>query len=234
MLNCRYRFHLMNRKLEKATLRLNYSVFPYSSECSMWHLKEVGKPDEAWLKAVGVRVVRAAGLLCGELLGPVVGSEPACVERCVLFEGMPPVARGTAVSLVFRRSPTHRTKQNCKQHRTAPLGALLRWGTVCLEQSKVRWMHKGHGVRENNRWQPNILMAWTAHLPWQMLGFKIHSSTWLRTKLVWYSSLLKQCISFHWAEWKSIICIAHITQDNYAQEMERRNNLKKVSVNFLM
>lgn len=156
MLNCRYLFHLMNHKLEKATLRLNYSVFPYSSEGSVWHLKEVGKPDETWLKAVGVRVVRAAGLLGGELLGPMVGSEAVCVERCVLFEGKAPVARGTAVSLVFRRLLTHRTKQNCKQHRMAPLGALLCWGTVRLEQSKVRWMHKGRGVRENNTWQPNI------------------------------------------------------------------------------
>lgn len=156
MLNRRYLFHLMNHKLENATLRLNYSVFPYSSEGSVWHLKEVGKPDEAWLKSVGVRVVRAAGLLRGELLGAVAGSEPVCMERCVLSEGKPPVARGTAVSLVFWRSPTHRKKQNCKQHRMAPLGALLHWGTVSFEQSKVRWMHKGRGVRENNGWQPNI------------------------------------------------------------------------------
>ena len=119
--NCRYLFYLMNHKLEKATLRLNYLVFPYSSESSEWHLKEDGKPDEAFSKAMGVRVVRAAVLLRGGLLSPVAGTEPACVERYVLSAGETPVVRGTAVSLMLRRLPSQGGTQSCTKHRAAVL-----------------------------------------------------------------------------------------------------------------
>lgn len=129
MPNCRYLFYLMNYKLEKTTLMLNYLVFPYSnylvfpysSESSEWHLKEDGKPDEAFLKAKGMRVVKAAVLLRGGLLSPLPGTEPACVERYVLSAGETPVVRGTAVSLMLQRLPGQGGTQSCTQHRTAVL-----------------------------------------------------------------------------------------------------------------
>lgn len=99
----------------------NYLVFPYSSESSEWHLKEDGKPDEAFSKAMGVRVVRAAVLLRGGLLSPMAGTEPACVERCVLSAGETPVARGTAFSLMFWRPPGQGGTESCRQHRAAVL-----------------------------------------------------------------------------------------------------------------
>lgn len=130
MPNCRYLFYLTNPKLEKSTLRLNYLVFPYSnylvfpcsSESSEWHLKEDGKPDEAFLKAMGVRAVRAAVLLCGGLPSPMSGTELACVEKCVLSAGEIPVVRGTALSLMLWRRPGQGGTQSCTQHRTAVLG----------------------------------------------------------------------------------------------------------------
>lgn len=110
----------MNHKLENATLRLNYFIFPYSSESSEWHLKEDGKPDEAFLKTMGLCVVRAAVLLRGGLLSPMAGTEPACVERYVLSAGDTPVVRGTAVSLMLQRLPGQGGRtQSCTQHRTA-------------------------------------------------------------------------------------------------------------------
>lgn len=121
MPNFRYLFYLMNHKVKKATLRLNYLVFRYSSGSREWHLKEDSKPDEAFLKAMGVRVVRAGVLLRGGLLSPTAGIEPACVERYVLSAGETPVVRGTAVSLMLWRLPSQGGTQSCTKHRTAVL-----------------------------------------------------------------------------------------------------------------
>lgn len=119
--NCRYLFYSMNQMLEKASLRLNYSVFPYGLESSEWHLKEDIKPDAAFSKAVGVCVVREVVLLCGGLLSAMPGMEPACVMRYVLSAGEKPVVRVTAVSLMLQRLPAQGGTQSCTQHRTAVL-----------------------------------------------------------------------------------------------------------------
>lgn len=119
--NCRYLFNLTNQMLEKAFLRLNYLVSHYSLESSKWHLKEDGKPDEAFWKAVGVCVVKEVVLLRGGLLSAVPGMEPACMERYVLSAGGKPVVRVTAVSLMLQRLPDQGRTQSSTQHRTAVL-----------------------------------------------------------------------------------------------------------------
>lgn len=144
MLNCKYLFYLINHKVEKVTLRSKYSVFPYSSEGTAWHLKEVSKPDTVWWKAVRVRVVRAAGLLCCKWPSPVVGPEPECVERCVLAVGEAPVVRGTASNAL--ETLTWEETQSCIQ---------LCWGNANLVGVNGTTMCKAHSAGGNRR-QVNI------------------------------------------------------------------------------
>lgn len=104
---------------------LNDFVFPQSSESKEWLPKEECKPAEPFPKAEeGVRAVRAAVLLLSAgVLGAVLGLGAVCVEKCVLFARVAPVApvvRGTAGSLMLHVCLA-KEGQSCPQHWTAVL-----------------------------------------------------------------------------------------------------------------